>query len=192
MSYGVLAETFQNRGKLLADQDEEHVPEGDVLQARGGIGEEAWVSPSPVETVGHHGQDARDVHYLLGDDVDRVGRQQRERDKDGGVAHALPQGQDEPSQDQSQYDPSPADQEEVQTRLPHRERPRNNRSDSNPEGHERRAVVDEALAPYYRAHPFWHSQATEDRLCRHRIGWGKDCPEDEGCGPRQADQDMPD
>ena len=95
----VLAEAIENGGKLLADEDEEHrlqeedehLPEGDVLDARRGVGEDPRVPPTAVEAVGDDGQHARDMQYLLGKHVDNVGRKQRERDEDGRIPNACPQ-----------------------------------------------------------------------------------------------------
>ena len=196
----VLPEVSEDGGELLADQDKEQrlqhedqdAPEGERLDARGGVREEPRGSPALVEAVGDHGQDARDVQDLLGEDVDSVGDQDGEGDHDRGLPQAAPQRQDHPREDEADHDPTPADENEVQAGLPDRERAAAQGGQSHAEGHERGAVVYEALAAYYGAHALRHSQAAEDRLGGHRIGRREDRPEDEGRRPRQAGDEVGD
>ena len=99
LGYAILAQTVEDGGQLLADQHEqhglqeedEHPPEGDVSHAGRGVREDPGVPPAAIETVGDHGQDARDVQHLLGEDVYCVGREQGERDEDRGLPDAGPQ-----------------------------------------------------------------------------------------------------
>ncbi len=178
--------------QLQPDQDEQHrvhqededLPERIAAKPRGGGGHVG--RPVPHDHAdGHRGENSGHAH-LLGREVPDVATGERDHDAHHVVARDPLQHLDhhEPHDD-AEGDAAGRVDHEVARRVEKVEAGSAHGGHGGAVGHQRRAVVHEALSLDHPREPARNAQPARDRGRRQRIGGRNDGAEREGRGPRQ-------
>jgi hypothetical protein len=167
---------FRHVVKLQPDEHEQRgvqqevddVPRHEALQPDAGR-DDAGPAKAHEQPACDRGERARGAD-LVGRDERCVAAQQGDRDAHLRVLHPRTDPRDDPSHDQADRDPARRAQNEPQARLAQREAAANRGGHRHLVGHERRGVVEQALALDPAHEPAREADATHDQRACQRIG----------------------
>ena len=183
---GAELEPDQREDHAVQDEDED-IPDGEGLHARGGRHRRAEV-PSHVKAAGYAREHARGVR-ALGQEPGRIGCQQGDSRLGQAVLGEAQRPADEPAHDQPDQHAARRGQDELPQRRREREDTRHDRRDRGPIEHERRGVVDQALALEDGHDPIGDAQASGDGTGGDGVGRRDDGAEGDRRRPAQPGHD---
>ena len=185
---------LDHRRQLEPDEDEQRrvqqegddLPDGEVLDARRRRGQPRGQA-SHVDADGDRSQHAGYPDRLRRE-VGEVGGEERDRDLDRRVVQTRANPGDDGADRDADGDPAGDRHDELAARLERAEAARDHRGDRELVGHERGAVVDQALALDDRHRPSGHTEAASDRRGGDRVRGGDDRAEHEGFRPAKVER----